>query len=63
MSDLAFADVRYRIERLSTEINLNHCAQMRTPAIPEKARLVEACSELESERRRYLKMQERFIPD
>lgn len=58
-----YPEIRHRITNLSTEINTNHHMQLATRYYDEKAKLVEECRELERERRRYLEMQEKFIPD
>ena len=58
-----YTEIRNRITTLSTKINTNHHMQLATRYYDETAKLVEECRELERERRRYLEMQEKFIPD
>lgn len=61
--ELTHREIRYRIETLSTKINTNHHMQLRARESLEKSKLVEECQKLERERRRYLELEDKFIPD
>jgi hypothetical protein len=61
--ELSYPEIRYRIEQLSTEINTNHHDQLRVVNYDARYELVEKCTQLERERRKYLELQEKFIPD